>query len=80
MLEVARSPVREDWSALGRKKKFDYRALIAGPPPHDYKSDKRLRQMFPVWEIDYVINNTDAQKPTLDAIKQVFLTNANSPA
>ena len=67
----------EDWEALGRTKEFTTRALIAGPPPHIRKDNQLLRHLFPETEIDIVLNWTDLEQPSFEAIAKIFGAEAN---
>jgi TIR domain len=61
-----------DWQALGRSKQFTTRALIAGPPPHIRKDVQLLHHLFPQTEIDHVLNWTETEQPSLEAIMRIL--------
>lgn len=54
------------WSALGRKRPFDWRALVAGPPPNSRK--KMLSHALSRGEIDQIIDLTTFERPSIEAI------------
>jgi hypothetical protein len=76
----ARAQSRElrDWQALGRKGRFSYRGLIAGPPPHQRKDIKLLRHLFPTKEVDVLINWTGADNLSSEALKAIIFTEAHA--
>jgi hypothetical protein len=58
----SRFPEFRNWHELGREKKFDVRALVAGPPPGQRKTV--LVELPPRNEIDVVLDLTGEEKPT----------------
>jgi hypothetical protein len=78
----ARAQSRElrDWQALGRKERFSYRGLIAGPPPHERKDDRMLRLLFPLKEVDLVLNWTEGERPTIDKLKAILAAELRAPS
>ena len=56
----------KDWKKLGRQKKFNYRGLLAGPPPGVRKTV--FVKYPPSNEIDVVVNVTQDTRPLVEAI------------
>ncbi|MDA9508447.1 hypothetical protein XI09_28165 [Bradyrhizobium sp. CCBAU 11386] len=76
----AQSKELRSWQTLGRKQEFMCRGLIAGPPPHIRKDEHMLRHLFPSKEIDLVLNWTQTEKPSIEALRRIFQTNAEQRA
>ena len=67
----------KDWKKLGRQKKFNYRGLLAGPPPGVRKMV--FAKYPPANEIDVVVNLADETRPLAEAIDK-FIKLAPAPA
>jgi hypothetical protein len=67
----ANSNQLKDWRALGRAGRFDFRGLIAWPPPGDRK--KILLRVPPRAEIDKVLDLTEHVLPAFDKFNDWFL-------
>jgi hypothetical protein len=67
----AHSNQLKDWRALGRAERFDFRGLIAWPPPGDRK--KILLRVPPRAEIDKVLDLTEHVPPASDKLNDWFL-------
>ena len=66
-----------DWQALGRKRQFAFRGLIAGPPPASHKKKNTLSLIFQDGEFDKVIDLVEKGPPTAQLLAD--LTSAPSP-
>jgi hypothetical protein len=60
------------WDRLGRKAPFQFRGVVAGPPPQQPKN--RFRKIPPRTDIDLVIDATDASSPPPEALQPLLRT------
>lgn len=66
----AQSSELGDWQKLGRSGKFDYRSVIAGPPPGGRK--KYVKQVFPQNQIDIIVDLTASEHPQPNSLDPLF--------
>jgi hypothetical protein len=58
------------WDRLGRKSPFQFRGVVAGPPPQQPKN--RFRKIPPRTDIDLVIDATDVNSPAPELLQPLL--------
>jgi hypothetical protein len=61
-----------DWQALGRKQQFDYRGLVAGPPPAARKNRNKIINLVLPDQIDKIIDLVEKGPPTRELLADLI--------
>jgi hypothetical protein len=61
-----------DWQALGRKQQFDYRGLVAGPPPVARKNRSKVINLVLPDQIDKFVDLVEKGRPTRELLADLI--------